>query len=290
MTGRAERFPAAWLHLREPFDHAARDPGLVRRLGEALGARPVVIADLGCGLGSNLRFTAPRLDRPQRWLLVDRDRALLDAAAEALEAWARGLGWPVSQAGAALRLGARIEAELVAVDLGPDLASWSALAEADAVTTQALLDLVDAPWIDALVAAVADRPLLAALTVDGRVGWHPSDPDDGYVAEAFRVHQRRGKPGPSAAAWLAGRLVGHDVAITESDWRIVPGDPAFEPMIAAMIDGTAAAAASCADPGRASRWRDRRRAAPPGLRVGHVDLLALPGPRDTSAGRRSGPR
>src|SRR5438874_8082377 len=66
-------FSAGWLALREAADHAARSDRLARAAAGAIrGRTPVRIVDLGCGTGSNLRYLAPRLPPPQRWLLVDR--------------------------------------------------------------------------------------------------------------------------------------------------------------------------------------------------------------------------
>ena len=74
-------FPASWLALREPADHAARSTTLVGRIAETLPADGVIrVLDLGSGTGSNLRYVAPRLRQSQEWLLVDRDHDLLAIA------------------------------------------------------------------------------------------------------------------------------------------------------------------------------------------------------------------
>jgi SAM-dependent methyltransferase len=273
-------FPAAWLRQREPYDHAARDESVVAQLSDALPDGAVTVLELACGTGSGLRFVAPRLDRPgrrQRWILVDHDPELLEAAPEALGAWARGLGWAVAERADVLALGPRIEVEFARVDLRAE-ADWP---EADTVTTQALLDLVDEGFLAALDRRLGDRPLLAALSVDGRVHWHPSDPDDLAVQRAFRAHQRTDRgfgasPGVTAAPWLAGRLAarGMRVALAEADWRITADDPA---MVREMVGGIAHAARELEDPRRVDAWVARRLAEPDlGLTVGHLDLLALP--------------
>ena len=56
-------FAAAWLALREPYDHAARSAALAERFAAAVGNAPHLI-DLGCGTGSNLRYLAPRIAGP----------------------------------------------------------------------------------------------------------------------------------------------------------------------------------------------------------------------------------
>lgn len=245
-------FDPAWLAMREPYDHAARSGVLARRFAAALpaGAR---VHDLAGGLGSGARFLAPFLDADAVVTVVDHDPRLLRGAE------ARGLPTLAHD----LREG-----------LPPAVDGWH---------TQALLDLVSHDWLEAFGAAVlaAGRPLLASLTVDGRVHWSPEDPDDASVQAAFRAHQRldRGfgpSPGPEAAQQLAAQLRAGGMAVTlvEADWAIPAHDIA---MIGAMIDGTHEAARVChADPSSVDAWRARRHGAGVSLQVGHLDLLALP--------------
>lgn len=246
-------FDPAWLALREPYDHAARSHDLARRFAAALPARAHVL-DLAGGLGSGARFLAPFLGTGARLTVVDHDPRLLEGAA------ARGHA-------------------TLAHDLRDGLP-----AAADGWHTQALLDLVSHDWLEAFAASVvaSARPLLATLTVDGRVVWSPEDPDDADVQTAFRDHQRldRGfgpSPGPQAGAQLAARLreAGWAVTVVEADWQVPSTDRA---MIEAMLQGTHEAARAChAEPEAVDAWLARRRQDPlPSLRVGHVDLLALP--------------
>jgi SAM-dependent methyltransferase len=250
-------FSVDWLRLREPYDHAARSEALVRRWAEALPGRQVTLLDLGCGLGSNLRFAAPRLDRPQHWLLADHDQALLDAQ-------------PPAPAG--------VTVERRCLDLDDATVPWPA---ADGLTTQALLDLVGVPWLERLVRylQVHRVPLLAALSVDGRVGWHPSHPDDEHVMRAFRTHQLTDRGfgaslGPRAASWLAGRLsaAGYQVELCEADWQI-PGSHAE--MLRSMVSGIAGAAQE-AGSGPLESWSQWRLQHTERLVVGHLELLAVP--------------
>src|SRR2546423_15020792 len=74
-------FSAEWLALREPADHASRSLLLTRTIGSVLPPTgELLVLDLAAGTGSNLRYLSPHLRRPQRWLLVDRDEALLARA------------------------------------------------------------------------------------------------------------------------------------------------------------------------------------------------------------------
>jgi hypothetical protein len=265
-------FDADWLALREPYDHAARSEALGDRFAAALPAKTLDIVDLGCGLGSNLRWLAPRIDRPQRWILVDHDPALLDRVPEALIPWAAARGIPVGLRGATLVLGARIEVDRVALDLRK--ARWP---DADAIVTQALLDLCDDTWLATLVERTGPRPLLAALTVDGRVRWDPADPDDDRVLGAFRAHQTAHRLGPWAAPWLAGRLaaLGRTVALAEADWRIGADRAA---MLTVMADGAREAAGEVLGVAAVAGWHQRRKAQiahkAASLVVGHLDLVA----------------
>lgn len=288
-------FDADWLRRREPFDAAARTTAAAAlRLPERLGGlhrlqrpvgRPWRVIDLACGTGANLRWLAPRLGGPQQWLVVDHDEALLrqwpgagTASAEALHA--------------ALTLrSAGCEAVVVrrALDLSSQLESlpWSS---ADLVTASALLDLVSLAWAQRLVAAAtaAGAALLLALTVDGRHRWEPADRDDTRVAAWFAVHQRRDKGfgpalGPRAGGTLRRLLgqAGYRVHAARSDWRLDGAqDAGALDLQRELIVGMAAAAREQAPTAAAlvDAWLSRRLAlaACSRLRIGHVDLLAVP--------------
>jgi hypothetical protein len=295
-------FSAAWLHLREPFDHAAREtvaaaldlPGRLARWrqrsqGEALG-----VIDLACGHGANLRVLAPDLGGAQHWRLVDHDPALLDAVPAALDEWARrheyrfvleGGGGDDRAIGIA---GPDFHARVVCqrVDLACDLASLD-FGQTPLVTASALLDLVSAPWLQALIlkARTARAALLFGLTVDGRTAWSPADPGDERVHGLFSQHQRRDKGfgpalGSQAPAIAVQQLecAGYETLRTQTDWVI---DGALAPeMQRAMVEGMAAAALE-QDPaaqGAVRSWKARRGAGigSARLRVGHVDIVATP--------------
>ena len=221
----SERFAADWLALREPFDAAARDVGLARRLAAALPARPVVL-DLGAGSGSLFRWLAPVIGRAQVWLLADADeellltrlrrhrtlggRARLDSDAGPSGAAGAHAGRGVAGGGVPPRSGA---------DAPP-------LDAADVVVCSALLDLVSAAWLERLVATLS-TPLLACLNVDGRDAFLPRHPLDAAVRGGFRADQGRDKGfgpalGPCAPAALHAALAaaGFAAASAPSDWRI----------------------------------------------------------------------
>ena len=264
-------FSPDWLRLREPFDHAARSVALVERLAAVLPDAPTLV-DLGCGLGSDLRFVAPHLSSSAHWTLVDHDPLLLHHAAASVEAWSAA-----HPAHAPRTLTARTLDLRTGFPDGP----W------DAVVTQALLDLVSEDWLVALADWLSERsvPLLAALTVDGRVDWSPSHPLDAEVQAAFRAHQLldRGfgaSPGPRAAQRMATLLAerGFTISIETADWQ-VPANATD--MLRFMVDGTAGAArVTHAEPSRVDAWHAQRTAdvsaTAVSLTVGHLDLLALP--------------
>ena len=291
-------FAADWLALREPYDAAARSPALTAAFAAALPPAPRLI-DLGSGTGSNLRHLAPRLRRPQEWLLTDRDDALLrDALPPAMLAFAKSHGRPMAAEdadGFSLDLpDGPVRVRTRRVDLSRDLASVLLGGAADGVTTSALVDLTSAAWLRELAVwcATARLPLLAALTYDGVLAFDPPDGGDNgderdrWIVRRFNAHQRRDKGfgpalGPEAGLHLALilRTLGFEIHLDRSDWRLGPGDRA---MLLATLDGIAQAARE-ATPEAADvvdAWAARRRAAAErgalSLRVGHLDLLALP--------------
>jgi SAM-dependent methyltransferase len=252
-----------WLGLREPADHAARAGSLADRLADRLGAWPgardVVVRDVGCGTGSMGRWLAPRLARPQRWVLQDRDADLARRAAAAT---------PVP----------------ATADVG-DLADLDTLDGTDVLVCSALLDLLSAADVDRLarLCAEAGAAALLTLSVTGTVAFDPVDPFDDAVAAAFDAHQRRaGRLGPDApdTATAAFERHGYTVLRRPSPWRLGPADTALvEEWLRGRVD-----AACVQDPGLtgpAERYLARRldtlRAGALHAEVGHADLLALPG-------------
>jgi hypothetical protein len=289
-----EGFSAGWLAQREPFDTAARTAAagtlqLQSRLDmqrPAAGA-PWRVIDLACGTGANLRWLAPRLGGPQEWLVVDHDAALLRCWPEKLGvvADAAAMQAPLGFSGPGFQ--ATILRQQLDLAQGLETLPWHA---ADLVTASALLDLVSGAWLQRLVAtAVAARAvLLFTLSVDGRHEWEPGDPLDSTVGRLFGEHQRRDKGfGPALGAAAVPRLqralrgCGYRVFCAPSDWRIDgQAGPQAAALQCALVDGMATAASE-QDPFSSAAieaWRQRRqaRAASGSVRVGHLDLLALP--------------
>jgi len=298
MTG----FSVDWLHLREPFDRAAREmalrdlviAGRVARWRDRSRGKAFAVIDLACGHGANMRELAPRLGGPQHWRLLDHDPVLLAAVPQALEEWARrhehrftladdaGDEQPIDIIGPDFH--ARVVPQRV--DLARDLATLD-FGEAPLVTASALLDLVSAAWLQALVrkAQAARCAMWFGLNVDGRSRWDPADPGDERVQWLFSQHQRRDKGfgpalGPQAAAFALQQMAsaGYETLQTQTDW-VIDGAQAPE-MQLAMIEGMAAAALE-QDPTAQDvvlSWKARRGAGigASHLRVGHVDIVATP--------------
>jgi len=251
-------FSATWLALREPADHAARDPELLSAAARAAGASPVIV-DMGCGTGSTIRAFDGTLTQPAAWRLLDNDPALLDQAAH-------GAGGTVSTH----------QIDLRDLDLLP-------LQGASLVTASALLDLCSYDW----VAGLADRlarhglPFYAALNYDGEMEWSPADAADADVTCAFNRHQRGDKGfgpalGPDAADAIASvfTAAGFQVSQAHSPWRL---GPAQAPLQRELLTGIATAAAEAGE-SIAKDWAEARIAmiASAKCHIGHRDLLALP--------------
>ena len=292
-------FSADWLQQREPFDAIARDAAAQRlQLQDRLAAlrphpkAPWRVIDLACGTGANLRWLASRLGGAQQWLVVDHDADLLACWPERLAAAGAA---PVGSSAALDQIlsfsGPGFDARIVRqqADLMTELDTlpWHA---ADLVTASALLDLVGSVWLHRLVAASAasGTALLMSLNVDGRHVWSIEDPMDATVCRLFGEHQQRDKglgPALGAAAVPALQHVlvaaGYRVFTAASDWLLDSHEsPDASALQRALIDGMAAAACeqSPASAPSVRAWRQRRHAlaqeSP--LRVGHLDLLALP--------------
>jgi SAM-dependent methyltransferase len=259
---------AEWLQLREPADTAARSATLTQAIADSLQrAEPLRILDLGTGTGSNVRYLAPRLPTPQRWLVVDRDATLL----------------------ASVRAPVRLcEIETRAMELGA-LDDPAIFAGRDLVTASALLDLVSDRWLAALAdrCRAAGAAVLFALNYDGRSHCAPIEPEDAEILMLFNRHQRQSDKGFGAAAGpdAADRAVeqfagaGYRVQRESSNWFLAPDTQELQRQ---LVEGWAEASEEMA-PDRAPMIRDwlaRRlahvRAGRSHIIVCHEDVAAWP--------------
>lgn len=249
-------FSPDWLALRAPADDAARDEGLMAAaIAHARRIPGCRIVDLGAGTGATLRVLGPLLPGA-RWWLADHDADLLDRAM----ALAGTLG---------------VQAEPLVVDLATDLGRAFAPDPA-LITASAFFDLAGAEWLDAFAARLADAgaALYGALSYDGQEEWQPPHPEDTAVHAAFSADMGRDKGlgpalGGNAAAHLAAALErrGYTVARADSPWRLSAEKDST--LIAALAEGSAAAAGASAD------WLAARRGAKT-VRIGHLDIWAHP--------------
>lgn len=246
-------FDTAWLDLREPADHAARNGDLLNRFAQYLPTSPKII-DLGSGTGSTLRAVSSL--RPDAdWLLTDNDPVLLDEAKRRAP-----------------------EVSTLEVDLAGDLAKALA-GDADAITASALIDLVSEAWLDELVGLAKGRMIYIALSYDGHEQWSPSHPHDDEIFTAFQTHQRGDKGfgaslGPDAVAYFEEILktAGYIVETAASPWNLQPG-----PLMDALANGVAGAAMEAGvDTKIAEQWV-RARQDSSACSVGHIDLLGIVG-------------
>jgi hypothetical protein len=259
-----------WLAARAAADTSARAATLGSLLPELIsyltgtGRDGVLkIIDLGAGTGANQRWLAPRLPFPQRWIHLDHDPVI-----------SRSLPLPDHT----MILDAGVET------LGRLLASHST--DQHLVTCSALLDVLTMDQLDAVCRAVIDNqvPTLLSLTVTGTLSLTPVDPHDQLLQDAFNDHQRRaGRAGPHAATLAVDALCegGFTVRTQETSWQLTASsDAAFvdqllhERLEAAVAhDPTLAAIASA--------WFELRRSQLASgtllIKVGHLDILALPG-------------
>jgi SAM-dependent methyltransferase len=288
----AESFDGDWLDLREPFDAMARNPGLATQLAAALPQRPRIL-DLGAGTGSLLRWLGHFIGRAQAWTLVDADAALIERAFDTIADRAASAGWGVTVPGKRTLLVHSPRGAWRVEGLVADLREAPAnlpLHAVDAVVNTALCDLVSEAWVERMAAACAARrlPFYAALNVTGRERFAPPHRDDALVARGFARDQARDKGfggvalGARAPAAIEAAFAARGYAVhrAPSDWVIPRTAPA---MAVALSDGhaNAAMARERRSAKRVARWmldragqaRDLRLS----VRVGHADLLALPG-------------
>lgn len=285
-------FSDDWLDLREPYDHRSRSPATEQFVLSSLPpGGPTRIIDLGGGTGSNLRHLALRIAGPQSWIILDHDRALLEAAMPRIAAFAETQAWACVVEASRLTIDrpeGAIVVDLREADISFEDELKAAVEGADLVTATALLDLASALWVESLaaIARASSTRLLMSLSVDGRILWDPMDPVDFKAAAAFERHQRRLKSfgpalGPDAPLVVEAALrdAGFAVAAHRSDWVLGADDRAMQ---RALLEGylTAACEEAPTEADAFALWHERRVAlidvGRSTLVVGHVDLGAVP--------------
>lgn len=253
-------FAPDWLALREPADHAARDPQLLSAAHAAVGKGGVVL-DLGSGTGSTVRAFAQSGLAEVQWRLLDDDPTLLSIARE-------------RHPEAECVLGSVLDIEQLRFE------------NVHIVTASALMDLMTQGWLEAF----ADRlqadgiAFYAALNYDGQMLWTPEDRQDAQVTDAFNSHQKRDKGhgaalGPEASSVMRNVFEdrGYHVATAVSPWRLGPDQSALHE---ALLLGIADAAEE-QGLNDAQDWASVRRAGVHNSNavIGHIDLLATPKPQ-----------
>lgn len=275
-------FSPDWLALREPADHAARNPQVLAAVGSAFaGRQSITVVDLGCGAGSNLRGSYAALPARQHWTLVDYDPRLLSVARRRLTEWADEAQEQGEEL--VLRKGeASLTVDFRRADLNTEL-EWVLGWQPDLVTAAALFDLTSARWLERFAASLVGLrlPLYTVLTYDGRESWEPAHPADARMLAAFNHHQRSDKgfgpaAGPDAVETLAAafRKSGCAVTVGESPWLL---GRAQADLVRELTAGIAAAVAETGhvEPETIAAWLAAKREAVSG-RIGHQDLWARP--------------
>jgi len=275
-------FSPDWLALREPADHAARNPQVLAAVGSAFSDRQSLsVIDLGCGAGSNLRGSYNALPARQHWTLVDADPRLLSVARRKLAEWADAAQEQGEEL--VLRKGDKtLTVDFRQADLTKDL-EWVLGWQPDLVTAAALFDLASARWLERFVASLVSMrlPLYTVLTYDGRESWQPTHPEDQRMLTAFHHHQHGDKgfgsaAGPDATEALAQafRKAGCAVTVGESPWQL---GAAQSDLVRELAAGIAAAVTETGhvSPEAVASWLEAKQGAA-SVRIGHQDLWARP--------------
>jgi SAM-dependent methyltransferase len=274
-------FSREWLKLREPADLAARNPDVANAVAARFALRNTLnVVDLGCGTGANLRATASLLPNAQTWTLIDNDATLLEAARNALSAWAD----EAETRGSALHLKkgtAQITAEFKSLDLASSLNEAFAGSPA-LVTASAFCDLISETFIRDLARKCAEHrsAFYSVLTYNGLQRWSPHRPADNQIASAFHKHQLGDKgfgpaAGPMAPTHLTDQFKLNEYLVLEgeSPWVLGRND---RMLIDELVHGhaTAAAETGLVDAKTLETWVKVQRN---GAEIGHTDTFAVPG-------------
>jgi SAM-dependent methyltransferase len=234
-----------YLEAKRTVDRRARNRQVLDRFRTALESvdQPVDVCELGTGTGTMVERVGEWAGgRDLRYVAVDADPGLVEAAVEGVAEWARENGDLVEQSDDSLlveRDGGRLEVEFA---VGEGLAYLADRPDSfDVVVGQAFLDLTD---IGAAMEAVstAVRPGGVGyfpITFDGVTALLPTvDPalDDRLERRFHRHMDATEKPGGTAGDSRAGRHLlvavpdsgGEVLAAGGSDWVVTPTGGGYE--------------------------------------------------------------
>jgi len=279
-------FSAHWLSLREPVDHASRNPEVERAMLDCLKQRHgallpnLRVIDLGCGSGSNFRALAPLFGTEQHWTLVDYDPELLLAAQQAIREWAEVVEFDEPGQLVIRRATQTMTIRFLQADLNQEIEAILRQEPHDLVTAAALFDLISPTWI-ARFCGLLSTPFYTVLTYDGRSQWQPQTADDVTVVDGFHQHQQTDKgfgvaAGPDAPQVLAECLQARQ-------WQVVRGDSPWQLdskhrlLLDLFHEGMAQAVRQMGimDQAQLSNWLASRQDVTQCL-VGHEDTFAMP--------------
>jgi hypothetical protein len=278
-----------WLALREAADWASRSERLVQRIQDALVSSATIYSlDLCTGTGSNLRYLMDRLRGRQRWLVVDRDAALLEEVPSRLSRWARDRDHSIRIDGRVSHIrGEKFDCEVETRPMNLEGLDAEIFEGRHLVTASALLDLVSESWLRVLASRcrAAGAAALFAITYDGRSSCHPVEPEDERIRQLLNLHQKtdKGLGGPAAGpeAWVVAEQAfeeaGYRIEVSPSDWSLDSSEQVFQRM---LIEGWAQAAREMApqEANAIADWLRRRLAHVNAGRshvvVHHVDMAA----------------
>jgi hypothetical protein len=280
-------FLVDWLSLREPFDQRSRNMSLTEHLiAWRKTFDELTVLDLGTGTGSNVRYLLPKLKGRQQWLLIDKDRDLLDHLQPCMAQWADETGLKLSRDQDNLSIqGDDCHCRLKNHPLDLRHGFEQCLQKPNLITASAFLDLVSRAWLDrvATYCQGMGAAFFVALTYNGKIGWDPVDEDDEWIRQTVNVHQRTDKGfgpalGPDGASYGAAcfERSGYLVYTQPSDWQLGVEAKALQLALAAGY-ADAVRQQEPTSMARVDGWLMRRQhaiaASQSRLTVGHVDLF-----------------
>jgi hypothetical protein len=231
-----------YLRAKEPVDDGALHRPTLDRFATELDARaesvdgPVRVVDVGAGVGSMCRrlLSWNRLPPGVEYVVLDRSRAVVDAAREVTREWAVSVEAETNWSGDALRLPAR---ETTVRFVAGDAVDHLAGERYDAVVAHAFVDLLDLPdGLAAVFDGVAEAGLCYfPITFDGVTSFHPPAAADAAVLGAYHATMDdRARPGAAASGRaLLDAVTAGDADLLSaggSDWVVTPpyeGDEAY---------------------------------------------------------------
>lgn len=188
-------FNIDWLAERYRFDVAARSKAVEQACFQHFRQYDRLrIVDIGAGTGSNFLYLSPKFPQHQEWTFVELNTALLKAALDRIQRYAKLQGWSFDRNGNTMQFSTGKQQVSIKSKHGSflELRELVTLGNVDLVTANAVFDLLSLKLFEQFWRQLIKYklPLLATINYLG-MAFAPQGERDDFFIKKYEAHMQR---------------------------------------------------------------------------------------------------